>query len=105
MEIKSDDFWKNIIYKNGKLDEAQVLKELSDFYYIMQQVPKVYEAVTNGRLSKLMYSADTVISQFEECTYSKSITQADIKDMLKSHTMEELKERLIDYFELPEGDK
>ena len=63
---ESNKFWKDIIYfksgKNkGKINEKQVLRELSDWYYVMDQIPKVYCHITGSRLSKVMYSADTVI--------------------------------------------
>lgn len=101
MDKKVKDFWKDLIYTKGKLDEKKVMNELSDFYYIMEQVPKVYCAVTGGRLSKLMYPADTVIGIFEDLYYDKEITQDDVNQMIGDcDSLEELKDELRNYFGL-----
>jgi hypothetical protein len=59
---ESDEFWKDIIYKDGKINEEQVMKELADFYFVIQEVPKVYCHVTGGMLSYVTYPAQTIIS-------------------------------------------
>lgn len=74
---ESNEFWKDIIYKDGKLDEEQVLKELSDYYFVLQEVPKVYCEITNGRLSKPHYHAAAVIAEFNDCQ------QENFKEWLK----------------------
>jgi len=57
------EFWKPIVSKeNGDLDLEQVKKELSDYSMILEEVPKVYCALTNDTLSKPHYLAETVIS-------------------------------------------
>ena len=68
---ESDKFWKDIIYiksgKNkGKLNEKQVLKELSDYYFVMQEVPKVFCHITNNAMSKINYYASEVISVVDD---------------------------------------
>ena len=103
MEISKEvkDFWEPIIYKNGKIDEEQVLKELSDFYFIMQEVPKVYCEITGGTLSKLMYKAENVLTYFEDLNYDKKITQEDIQMFIdRCDDPEELKDELREYFDL-----
>jgi len=97
--MKVEKFWKSIIYKNGKLDEKQIMKELSDFSIVMEEVPKVYEYITGGLLSKITYPAETIIVELEERFYDKKITQDDIKDILQSKqtNSEKLKE-IKDYF-------
>jgi hypothetical protein len=57
---ESDEFWKEIIYKDGKIDEEQVLKELADHYFMLEQIPIVYCHATGGLLSKQMYYASAV---------------------------------------------
>ncbi len=59
-------FWEEILVKDGKLDMDQLKKELTDWYYVMGEAPKVYCAVTGNQLSKVMYAADTVIMAFED---------------------------------------
>lgn len=54
-------FWKDIILKrDGSINIRQLKKELSDFYFVMEQVPKVYCNVTGDKLSKIMYKAELV---------------------------------------------
>ncbi len=79
------DFWKDIIYKDGVLNEEQVLKELNDFYFIMQQVPKVYDHITKGRLSKLMYEAATVISEADAVQSEDYICKEDLLEFIKDN--------------------
>ncbi len=56
------EFWAPICTKaDGSLNLEQVKKELSDFHYVMQQVPKVYSHITGNLLSKIMYEARIVI--------------------------------------------
>ena len=74
---ESYEFWKDIVYKDGKLNEEQVLKELSDYYFVLQEVPKVYCEITDGRLGKLNYFADGVIAEFHACQ------QESFKDLLE----------------------
>ena len=95
-EIKEDWDW---IYKDGKLDEEAVLKEISDYDFILKEVPKVYCEITGGLLSKLMYPANIVLAEFNERFWDKEIIIDDIKEMIKSvKTLKELKEELESYF-------
>ena len=72
-----DSFWKDIVEdKNGNINKEQLIKELSDFYFIMEEVPKVYCEFTG--LSKLMYSADTVINEINKRYISKELTCDDL---------------------------
>lgn len=97
-EIK--DFWKPLIYTKGKLDEKKVMNELADFYFIMNEVPKVYCEITGGLLSKLMYPAEVVLGEFQERFWDKDTIREDIEEMIKSvETLKELKEELKDYFD------
>ena len=57
---KSDEFWKDIIYKDGKIDEKQILLELADHYFMLHEIPIVYEHATGGLLSKQMYFAHAI---------------------------------------------
>lgn len=64
---RSDDFWRNLVYRpDGTLDEESVLNELSDFYFVIHQVPSVYSDITGGRLSKANYYASSVLQAHEE---------------------------------------
>lgn len=64
---KSWEFWKPIIYKNdGTLDIEAVKKELCDFYFMLEEVPKVYCHITGNKLSKPLYFAHTIISEADQ---------------------------------------
>lgn len=94
-EIKETWEW---LYKNGKLDEEEVLKEISDYDFILEEVPKVYCEITGGSLIKLMYPAEVVLGEFNKRFWDKEIVIDDIKAMIKSaETLEELKEELESY--------
>jgi hypothetical protein len=64
--LEAADFWKDIVVKDGELDVAQVKLELEDYNFMMKQVPIVYDNVTGGLLSKLMYEAETVVGAFND---------------------------------------
>jgi len=102
MKLTSKQFWNNIILKKDKsLNKKQVYKELSDYYFILQQIPEIYCRISNGQLSKPMYSSSTMIDQLEDNFYDKDCTQSDMKDMIKRcDDIDDLKEELKDYFEL-----
>ena len=91
--------WKEIIYKNGKINATQVFKELDDYAFLMEQASKVYNHFTN--LSKTNYFAETIISLIEDSTYPKNCVRDDVKDILESDMdKEELIDELKEYFEL-----
>jgi hypothetical protein len=91
--------WKEIIYKNGKINATQVFKELSDYSFLMEQASTVYCHFTN--LSKTNYYAHTIIGLIEDSTYPKDAVQDDIRDILKNcPTKKELIEELKTYFDL-----
>lgn len=57
-------FWRPIVCNpDGSLNAEAVKKELHDFYVVMGIVPKVYDHVTGGRISKIMTDPDAVISE------------------------------------------
>lgn len=62
-----NEFWRSLCTKeDGLIDLEQIKKELADYYYILDQVPKVYEEVSGGTLSKPNYPATTVIKYYED---------------------------------------
>jgi uncharacterized protein (DUF433 family) len=66
MSERDDDFWRDIIYKDGKLDEQAVLNELADYRFLLREVPIVYEHVTGGRMSYTTYFAHDVIREHDD---------------------------------------
>lgn len=73
--------WKKIVYTDGKLDEEKVKKELMDYGFILEQVPKVYSAVTGGMLSKPNYFADVVIAEYES-QFNEYVHKDDLRSLL-----------------------
>lgn len=95
------EFWKPIIYKKGKIDEKQVMKELSDYKFIMEQVPKVYCEITGGLLSKLMYPANVVLEEFNERFWDKETIKDDISEILSERTtVEDKLKEIKSYLEI-----
>lgn len=60
------DFWWPILEKEGRLDLAQIMRELYDFRVVMQEVSKVYDQLTNGKFSKPNTAAEYIIAAVEE---------------------------------------
>jgi len=74
-DVEAKDFWEDIVVKDNTLDVEQVKKELEDFKFIMQQISEVYSHITDGNMSKCMYTAKTVIAVFDDCR-TKEIDEA-----------------------------
>jgi hypothetical protein len=72
-----EDFWKEIIEVNGVVSMDQVKRELFDFHCIMQEVPKVYDYITNGNISKPNTNANVVIGEFDR------VQEEEWRDYLK----------------------
>ena len=82
LKKEAREFWKDLIYKDGKLDEEQVLRELEDYYFAINEVPKVYMHITNGKLSKIMYYADTVIAEADDIISKEYVFKDDLRDLI-----------------------
>ena len=62
-----DKFWKRICQNdNGSIDLDQIKKELFDFYTMIDNVPKVYDHITGGRISKPLTDPQVVIDEAEQ---------------------------------------
>ena len=63
-----NEFWKPIVEnQDGTLNVEQVKKELHDFHYVMEEVPKVYCHITDNAIGKIMTKASVVTSLADEC--------------------------------------
>lgn len=58
-------FW-SLVYRPRGMTAKQVRAELTDFHFLLEQVPKIYMHITGGRLSKTNYTADAVIGVADE---------------------------------------
>ncbi len=61
-----DDFWAPIVAPDGIVNIEMVKDELHDYHAMMQQVPLVYDHVTNGLISGPLTMASEVISAADE---------------------------------------
>lgn len=80
------DFWKELVCnQDGTLNMDAVQRELADYYFMPQEVPKVYDHVTGGVVSKPNTYAFEVNLVADE-HYQKSIEgtiRDDLTDALK----------------------
>lgn len=78
-----DDFWKEIVENpDGTLNRDQVMRELHDYRVLLEEVPKVYDEVTGGRLSKPNTAACHVIDAVNERI--EAAIEAAVKETLES---------------------
>ena len=61
-----NEFRKDIVEKDWKLDKEQVMKELSDFSYLIDNLPRLYSHITWGTISKVMTDVDTIMNIYDE---------------------------------------
>lgn len=80
------DFWEELVCNpDGTLNMDAVQRELADYYFMLQEVPKVYDHVTGGAVSKPNTYAFEVNLVADE-HYQKSIESAirdDLAGVLK----------------------
>lgn len=61
------EFWKDLCTnKDGSINLEAIKNELSDYSFLLDQVPLVYDSVTGGRISKPNTYAFEVIAQADE---------------------------------------
>jgi len=96
-----EEFWKNIVEVNGVLDKDKVMRELSDYHFMLQEVPKVYCEVSGGRISKPNTYAFEVIGEFNEQFNRKDWYEDDLKEILEQDVSAQDKiDEITNYFNL-----
>ncbi len=64
-----DEFWKPLVCNDdGSIHQDKLNAELWDCCQVMMEVPKVYDHITNGLLSKPNYPAAVVIAEYDDQT-------------------------------------
>ncbi len=86
-----DNFWKDIVEKDGVLDKEAVMNELADYKVLLHNVPIVYSHVTHGRISKQLTDADVVCSVADDCV-------TDLVNEAIEDYKEELQDREVPYY-------
>lgn len=77
-----NEFWKDLVEdEHGNLDKDKVMRELSDFSVMLDEVPKVYDHVTGGRISKPNTCASAVIAEHDNVM--TDIVSDSVKDALE----------------------
>lgn len=104
---KYEEFWKYIIENEDKtLNKDQIMRELFDYSMVMNNCERAYDLMTGGIISK----ASTKFKVVEEIFCDKYIMKddhtiygydSDLLDILDdAETLEELKQNILDYFEI-----
>ena len=70
--VDYDENWKDILEIDGKIDMEQLVRELSDYTTLMENVNKVYCHITNNSMSKPGYDAQTIIACADD-SYAENI--------------------------------
>jgi hypothetical protein len=65
----------------------QVMKELADYKFILDQVSAVYCQITNGKLSKPNYHASTIISEYEQDLSDNYLCREDIEEIINDDNL------------------
>lgn len=60
------DFWWPLLEKGGRLDLAQIMRELYDYRTALREVSHVYDHLTNGKFSKPNTAAEYIIAAVED---------------------------------------
>ena len=64
---ESDEYWDEIFSeKDYPFNKENAYKELSDYYFVLNQLPSIYMEITGGRLSKTTYFASSVIEAYND---------------------------------------
>ena len=102
------EFWADIVCnEDGSINMEQVKKELSDYSFMLDEVPKVYSEVTGGLLSKPNYYAESVLSvfreRFEDKAWAIRLLPDDWDDVTENCvTNADYKKVIFDYFGIEE---
>lgn len=95
IEAEWEKLWKDIVTNpDGSINIEQLKKELYDFSYVMEQVPKVYCHITGDSLSKIMYPAETVIRVADD--YTSEIVEREMADRQEGLKWVRASERIPD---------
>ena len=96
-----NEFWKGIIEnEDGSLNKEQIMKELYDYYYVMDNCSAAYDLMSCGIISKPNTCFSAVRGLFEENYIKKDFAKDDLINcvLCKEMTYEEIIEAIRDYF-------
>lgn len=91
-----EETWKDICTnKDGTINLEQIKKELSDYKFMLDEVPKVYSYITGGTLSKPNYYTRGVIQEADNY-FNQRVK--DYKDEILEELDKEMKDVTGEYF-------
>ncbi|ADP32517.1 hypothetical protein [Bacillus atrophaeus] len=77
-----ESFWKQIIEdEKGNINKDQLMKELSDYKYLLDSIPSVYEEVTCHGVSKPFADPKYVMESHREAFINRRYALEDLKNM------------------------
>lgn len=83
-EQESDEFWNEVFDKDYPFNKENAYKELADYYFFLQQIPKIYYEITGETLSKTNYFASAVILAYRDnCERCQEKQEQEIKNFEK----------------------
>lgn len=111
IDIKADgapekvwqEFWK-VLYGGKEPTLEEIKEELAGYYFILSEVPKVYEVITGGMMSKPNYMAEDVLKLYHNHVHNQALELYqeifdDVK-LMATNGKVDLNE-LADYLEIP----
>ena len=96
-----NDFWKEIVEnEDGSLNKDQVMRELYDYYYVIDNCECAYDLMSDGRISKPNTKFYEVKLIFEDTFIKKEWAKEDLINCVidKDMTYEEIVDAIKEYF-------
>lgn len=82
-EKNYEEFWKGIVEnKDGTLNKDQVMRELADYYMVMDNCERAYDLMSDSRISKPNTKFFEVEAIFNDTYYHKRWLKEDLLDQL-----------------------
>ena len=91
---ESDAFWDEIFSaEDYPFNKENAYKELKDYYFVLEQIPKIYMEITGGTLSKTTYFASSVIQAYNDALerYYDKIDDLEYNNNAYRSALEEIK--------------
>lgn len=81
-ERAAGEFWRGVFDEiTDKTDREKIEAELSDYHFMMEQVPTVYMHITGGKMSKCNYYDHAVIAEADE--YQNKLIDEAVQEALE----------------------
>lgn len=75
-----ETFWKDLVENlDGTINKDRLIRELSDYYWLISSVSLVYDHVTGGRISKPNTLPETVIVEADD--YMRKLFDEELEEL------------------------